>query len=79
MRKQESDIAGYIAERNAMEEGFGEGKRKYRLGLIQARLKQTSEIVISLQFIIMNIQKMLRDSFFLELGSKHMIPLQFKL
>lgn len=74
MRKQESDIAGYIAERKVMEEGFGEGKRKYRLGLIQARLKQTSEIVISLQFIIMNIQKMLRDSFFSRVGFKTYDP-----
>ena len=57
-----------------MEEGFGEGKRKYRLGLIQARLKQTSEIVISLQFIIMNIQKMLRDSFFSRVGFKTYDP-----
>lgn len=51
------------AERNAIEGKFGEGKRKYGLGLIQARLKQTSETVIALQFLIMNIEKVLRDSF----------------
>lgn len=51
------------AERNAIEGKFGEGKRKYGLGLIQARLKQTSETVIALQFLIMNIEKILRDSF----------------
>lgn len=51
------------AERNAIEGKFGEGKRKYGLGLIQARLRETSETVISLQFLIMNIEKILRDSF----------------
>ena len=51
------------AERNAIEGKFGEGKRKYGLGLIQARLKQTGETVIALQFFIMNIEKILRDSF----------------
>lgn len=51
------------ADRNAIEGKFGEGKRKYGLGLIQARLKQTSETVIALQFLIMNIEKVLRDSF----------------
>jgi len=51
------------AERNAIEGKFGEGKRKYGLGLIQARLKQTGETVIALQFLIMNIEKILRDSF----------------
>lgn len=50
-------------ERNAIEGKFGEGKRKYGLGLIQARLKQTSETVIGLQFLIMNIEKVLWDSF----------------
>lgn len=48
-----------IAERNAIEGKFGEGKRKYGLGLIPARLKQTSETVIILQFLIMNIKKVL--------------------
>ena len=51
------------ADRNAIEGKFGEGKRKYGLGLIQARLRKTSETVIALQFLIMNIEKILRDSF----------------
>jgi hypothetical protein len=37
------------SERNAIEGKFGEGKRSYGLGLIRARLPETSETVIALQ------------------------------
>lgn len=70
------------AERNAIEGKFGEGKRKYGLGLIQARLKNTSETVIALQFLIMNLEKILRDSFlptFKEWVQNILGDLQFKL
>lgn len=50
-------------ERNAIEGKFGEGKRAYGLGLIQARLPQTSETAIALQFLVMNLEKILRDTF----------------
>jgi IS5 family transposase len=46
--------------RNAIEGKFGEGKRRYRLGRIMARLKETSESVIMLQFLVMNLEKRLR-------------------
>lgn len=51
-------------DRNAVEGKFGEGKRTYGLGLIRARLRQTSETVIALQFLVMNFEKILRDTFF---------------
>src|SRR5699024_5258081 len=51
------------SERNAIEGKFGEGKRRYGLGLIQACLRQTSETVISLNFLVMNLGKILRDTF----------------
>lgn len=51
-------------ERNAVEGKFGEGKRKYGLGRIMAKLKNTSETVIMLQFIIMNLEHKLRVLFF---------------
>src|SRR5699024_2193389 len=51
------------AERNAIEGKFGEGKRSYGLGLISACLRATSETVISVQFLVMNLEKILRDSF----------------
>ncbi len=48
------------AERNAVEGKFGEGKRHHGLGLIQARLPETSETVIALQFLVMNLERRLR-------------------
>ncbi len=51
------------SERNAIEGKFGEGKRKYGLGLIRARLATTSEAVISLQLLVMNLERRLRDLF----------------
>ncbi|WP_227002721.1 IS5 family transposase [Salicibibacter kimchii] len=54
------------ADRNAIEGKFGEGKRTYGLGLIRACLRNTSETVISLQVLVMNLSKDLREhSFFI--------------
>ncbi|CAB3391270.1 transposase (fragment) [Kyrpidia spormannii] len=47
------------AERNAIEGKFGEGKRLYGLGLIRARLRTTSETVIALQLLVMNLERRL--------------------
>jgi len=52
------------AERIAIEGKFGEGKRRYGLGLIRVRLQQTSETVIALQLLVMNLEKRLRVLFF---------------
>jgi len=52
-------------ERNAIEGKFGEGKRKYGLGRIRARLAQTSESVITLQLLVMNLERRLRVLFWL--------------
>ena len=46
--------------RNAIEGKFGEGKTKYGLDRIMARLQETSETVISLAFLCMNISRRLR-------------------
>lgn len=51
-------------ERNAVEGKFGEGKRCYGLGRIMARLKDTSETVIALQFLVMNLERRLRVLFY---------------
>lgn len=48
------------AERNAIEGKIGEGKRLYGLGLIRARLRETSETVIALQLLVMNLERRLR-------------------
>jgi transposase, IS5 family len=50
-------------ERNAIEGKFGEGKRKYGLGRIRARLSKTSESVITLQLLVMNLERRLRVLF----------------
>ncbi|WP_067929476.1 IS5 family transposase [Alicyclobacillus shizuokensis] len=52
------------AERNAIEGKFGEGKRLYGLGLIRARLRTTSETVIALQLLVMNLEQRLRLLFY---------------
>ncbi len=46
-----------------MEGGFGVGKRRYSLDRIMARLKETAESVISLQFLVMNLEHRLRFLF----------------
>lgn len=60
--KQERDDA---AERNQIEGKFGEGKRRFGLGRIQARLAHTSQTVIALQFLVMNLERRLRVLFYL--------------
>ena len=47
-----------------MEGKFGEGKRHYGMGLISTRLRQTSETVIAMQLMIMNLERMLRLLFY---------------
>ncbi len=60
------------AKRNEVEGKFGEGKRKYGLDRIRGKLPETSDSIIILQFIIMNLWRTLRDilSFFLESAQK---------
>ncbi len=52
-----------VSERNAIEGKFGEGKRKYGLGLIQACLQETGETVVALQFYRLNLERKLRALF----------------
>ena len=60
MRKQEYQDA---KERNVIEGEFGVGKRRYSLGLIMASLQKTSETVIALLFLVMNLERKLRSLF----------------
>lgn len=48
------------AQRNAIEGKFGTGKRRYGLDLIMTKLKETSEVAIHLQFLVMNLELRLR-------------------
>jgi IS5 family transposase len=47
-------------ERNAIEGKFGEGKRRYGLNRIMAKLKETAGSVIAMQFLVMNLEHRLR-------------------
>ena len=48
-------------DRNAIEGKFGQGKRRFTLGLIMAKLARTSEVVITISFIVMNLEKILSE------------------
>ena len=50
-------------DRNAIEGKFGQGKRRFTLNRIMAKLAETSEAVIMVSFIVMNLEKLLRDIF----------------
>ena len=61
LRNAETKIVRQDAgARNAVEGKFGEGKRKYSLDRIFARLKETAECVIAMQFLVMNLEHKLR-------------------
>jgi len=47
-------------ERNEVEGKFGTGKRKYTLDRIMAKLKETSESIIILNLLVMNLDKKLQ-------------------
>jgi hypothetical protein len=51
--------------RNAVEGKFGEGKRRYGLARIMARLRETGETAITLQLLVMNLEHRLRILFYL--------------
>jgi len=50
-------------ERNAVEGKFGQGKRRYGLGLIRAKLAETSGSMIGMAVLVMNLEKLLREVF----------------
>lgn len=45
--------------RIAIEGKFGQGKRRFTLGCIMAKLAQTSEATIAISFIVMNLERIL--------------------
>lgn len=57
-KRQEKSEAG---ERNMVESKFGEAKRRYTLNRVMTRLKNNSEVSIYMTFLVMNLQKRLRD------------------
>ena len=51
-------------DRNPIEGKFGQGKRRFTLNRIMAKLAQTSEAVIMVSFIVMNLEKLFLFLFF---------------
>jgi len=56
MNQQRRDAA----DRSPVEGKFGEGKNKYGLNRVMARIKESSETVIAISFLCMNISRRLR-------------------
>ena len=51
--------------RNAVEGKFGEGKRRLRLGLIRERLALTQGLIIAMNILVMDLEKLLEPLFVL--------------
>jgi len=49
--------------RNGIEGKFGQGKRRFGLNLVMAKLANTSETAIAISFLVMNLSTLLRQVF----------------
>jgi transposase, IS5 family len=49
--------------RNCIEGKFGEGKRRFGLGRVMTKLAHTSESAIAISFLVMNLERLLRQFF----------------
>jgi hypothetical protein len=63
-KEQKKQTAADEAVRNTVEGKFGQGKRRFGLGRVMARLASTSAAQISLSFLVMNLELALRQFFF---------------
>ena len=61
-KKQVKADAGY---RNRIEGKFGQGKRRFSLGLVKTKLAQTSVTAIGITFLVMNLEQLLWQVFYL--------------
>jgi len=62
LRKQTLEDIGV---RNQIEGKFGQGKRRFSLGLIKSKLAETAEASIAITFLVMNLEHLLRPFFVL--------------
>jgi hypothetical protein len=67
-RYEKNKLKKERGERNHIEGKFGQGKSKYKLNKIMARLAQTSESWIGAIFFVMNILKLSKEYFWLFLN-----------
>ena len=59
------------AVRSEVEGKFGQGKRRFGLGLIMTKLAETSAAQIALSFLAMNLEQALRQFFFSLIWAYH--------
>ena len=57
--------------RNAIEGKFGQGKRRFGLGRIMAKLSHTAETTIAITFLVMNLELLLKQFFVFFFGRVH--------
>jgi IS5 family transposase len=61
-------------DRIPIEGKFGQGKRRFSLSRVMAKLSETSETAMAIVFIVMNLEKWLKmPSFFLQLSLTHLM------
>jgi len=59
LKQQKALMRSDELDRIAVEGKFGQGKRRFGLSRIMAKLAQTSECMIMISFMVMNLEKML--------------------
>jgi transposase, IS5 family len=64
-RKQ---VQADAAVRNQIEGKFGQGKRRFSLGRVMAKLAPTAECTIAITFLVMNLERWLQQLFFVFFG-----------
>lgn len=64
-RKQ---VLADAAVRNQIEGKFGQGKRRFSLGRVMAKLAPTAECTIAITFLVMNLERLLRQLLFIFLA-----------
>ena len=80
-KEEKKQTAADEAIRNTVEGKFGQGKRRFGLGRVMAKLASTSATQISLSFLVMNLELALRQFFFVlvlachRLVARHTVPL----
>jgi hypothetical protein len=63
-REEKKQAAADEAVRNQVEGKFGQGKRRFGLGRVMAKLAGTSAAQISLTFLVMNLERAMQRIFF---------------
>jgi IS5 family transposase len=62
-REEKKQMRADELERNAIEGQFGQGKRRFRLACLRGKLPETSGSMITLVFLVLNLEKLLKEVF----------------